>query len=378
MTLQEKETRIGAATKARVLVDAFPVPPFKPYISANGHVQTILSNFYPRPPLVDYTRVTLPTDDGLERLQIDIANGTTLAPEQRGQPVALLLHGLESSSRGTITLRLADAIQKKGFKVVALNYRSCADDSGPPKTLRWYHAGFTEDVFTVLRAIRDAAESTAAARPKVVLAGFSMGSNVMLNVLREAGRAARPEYGVIGAFGGCTPFRPGHCQSEADSGFSGYVYVSRLVSKLARKVDEALEAGVPVGAVKPELARKCSTIGEMDDFLIAPAFGFKDKYDYYANIDAGKCPKYVTVPTVLMNSLNDPFFGHTPECMPTSEEIGDAPVRMVVHDSGGHCGFLDYEGFHPLEPMYYQRVCADFCAYLHEASSDFDGTRKSG
>lgn len=377
MMQHEKETKIIAASKARALVFAFPVPPFTPYISSNGHIQTILANFFPRPPAVDYTRVTLPTDDGLETLQIDLAGATTLAPEVSGQPVAVLLHGLESCSRGPVTLRLADAIEKKGFKIVALNYRSCAHDSGPPKTLRLYHAGFTDDVFTVLRAIRDAAEMKGVVRPKVVLCGFSLGSSIMGNVLREAGEDAASEYGIIGAFGVCTPFNPKYCQTVIDSGLSGVVYARRLVGTMVRKFEEALEAGAPLGAVDPERVRGCSRIGEIDDNFIAPVFGFKDRYDYYANIDAGKCLKHITVPAILMNAMNDPFFGHTPKCIPTREDVGDAPVRVVVHETGGHCAFLDYDGFHQTKPMYYQRVCADFCAYVHEASSDLADTSKS-
>ncbi len=191
--------------RARNFVNSFEFPAFKPYLSSNPTFQTVASNFWPPAPKVDYTRIKLPTADGLDELDIDIAGGSSLVPEESkaSKPIALLLHGLESCSSGAQTLRLADTFSKAGFKVIALNYRSCAANSKPPATLKLYHAGFTEDVETVLLAIRSAATSNGAVPPRVYMCGFSLGANILCNVLRMVGERATEGYGIVAAFGFC-------------------------------------------------------------------------------------------------------------------------------------------------------------------------------
>lgn len=205
VTMSANPTSAISIEQARNFVNSIKVPPFNPYLSSNPNFQTIVSNFWPRPPSVEYTRIKLPTSDGLDELDIDIAGGTTIAPEKNNpsKPVVLLLHGLESCSTGTQTLRLANAFSNAGFKVLALNYRSCAADAKPPVTLKLYHAGFTEDAETVLLAIRNAARSINEVPPRVYVCGFSLGANILCNLLRMVGERATEDYGIVGAFGFC-------------------------------------------------------------------------------------------------------------------------------------------------------------------------------
>jgi len=47
--------------------------------------------------------------------------------------------------------------------------------------------------------------------------------------------------------------------------------------------------------------------------------------------------RHITVPTLLINALNDPFFpGHA---LPTREEVSEA-VALEYPRSGGHVGFV--------------------------------------
>lgn len=205
ITMRTNSNASISLERARNFVNSIQVPTFKPYLSSNPTFQTVASNFWPPPPNVDYTRIKLPTADGLDELDIDIAGGTTLGPEDSNisKPIALILHGLESNSTGVQTLRLVDSFSNAGFKVIALNYRSCAEDAKPPTTLKLYHAGFTEDVETVLLTIRNAATSLGAVPPRVYMCGFSLGANILCNVLRMAGERATEVYGIVAAFAFC-------------------------------------------------------------------------------------------------------------------------------------------------------------------------------
>lgn len=356
--------------RARELVNSFKLEPFKPYISANAHVQTILGNAFAGAPDVNYNRVSLRTADGLDVLQIDIAGGTTLAPDiaSPAKPVVLLLHGLESSSTGVVSRRFSHAFESSGFKVVALNYRSCQEPMTSPVTLKLYHAGFCEDVITTLLAIRTAAGTSGQAVPRVFLVGFSLGANILCNFLREAGDYARETYGVVGAFGICVPFDPAHCQRTIDYGYRRYLYSRRLTQSMVRRFSDALAAGAPLGNVDSAKVKAAEIIGDIDDALISPVFGFKDKNDYYQHVDARNCLKFVSVPTLLINCRNDPFFNHSPGCgLPTDAHLDkNAPVRLVTEADGGHCGFFDYNAFAGKEPSYIGRVAAQFCSHINE------------
>lgn len=277
---------------AKTLVNSFSVPPFEPFISSNGHLQSIIANLYPPPPPVSYTRINLPTDDGLDKIAIDIAGGSTLEPDDRlpPKPIALLLHGLESNSTGVQSLRLADAMLSAGFKVLAPNYRSCAADAGPPVTLRLYHAGFTDDVTTILDALRAAAEKAGKHPAPVFLVGFSLGSNVMCNFLRQAGAEVSSKYNVVAAFGSCVPFDPENCQQTIDYGIKRHLYSGRLVKSMQDKFEAAVHAGVDVSAVSVDAVRSSIRIGDIDECYIAPVFGFQDRYDYYRKASFASSP----------------------------------------------------------------------------------------
>ena len=82
-------------------------------------------------------------------------------------------------------------------------------------------------------------------------------------------------------------------------------------------------------------------------------------------MDARKWLKKIVIPTLLINSRNDPFFGHEDgRSLPTAEQIGEAPVKVVVTNSGGHCGFVDYDGFYRRRPLYFPRISTSFCMHV--------------
>lgn len=44
----------------------------------------------------------------------------------------------------------------------------------------------------------------------------------------------------------------------------------------------------------------------------------------------------VRVPLMVVNAKDDPFIDGN--SLPEQERVGDAPVRLVYHNYGGHCG----------------------------------------
>ncbi len=157
------------------------------------------------------------------------------------------------------------------------------------------------------------------------------------------------------------PFDPKNCQATIDSGYRQVLYSGRLARSIVGRFEDALNAGADVSKINVDRARKAQTIGEVDDELISPVFGFTDKFDYYRQVDARPCLKYITVPTLILNARDDPFFGHeNGKSLPSETDIADAPVRVIISQSGGHCGFLDYPGASRKEPMFGARLGVQF------------------
>jgi predicted alpha/beta-fold hydrolase len=86
-----------------------------------------------------------------------------------------------------------------------------------------------------------------------------------------------------------------------------------------------------------EKVRNAKTIGEIDDFYVAKLFGFVDKWDYYAQCGSKWYLPKIRIPAVAINAIDDPFIEST--SLPTIQNVGDAPVRLIYHQYGGHCGF---------------------------------------
>lgn len=437
----------------------FTPAPFTPYPFSNPHFQTVIAYYYPPPPNVAYTRIQLPTDDNAATLQIDLAHGQTLAPTEphvehlwhkvpphssrseydhlpRPPPVAVVLHGLESNARSRISRRIAAAMGGIPMKTVLLNYRSCAEEGEVPTTMRLYHAGFTEDVEMLLRAIKEAAVATGWHPPQVYLCGFSLGANLVCQLLGKWEKKAEEVFGVVAAAAACVPFDPTACQRVLDQGWKGLVYSRWLVNTMHKKFRLAVEAGVDLAGCNIEQMEKADRIGKIDEALVAPVFGFKDKEDYYQKVrrktdctshnvtylmrractingslvficavlcvfglpllclprgarcvrlpvfccfaclyiamqvDSRKVLKNITVPTLIINARDDPFFDHQSGLsLPTPEQIGDAPITLNITNHGGHCGFLDRQGFERRAPSYFQREFARFFEHVRQSQN---------
>lgn len=370
------------------MINAEPTP-FQPFLISNPHFQTIISHFYPVPPLPAYTRLAIGTDDGLASFYVDVANGNSLGPEdvevkssrilhyhapprrvqlpnditlsnlKPARPAVVILTGLESHSHAIIPRRMVHAFTPHGFKVFVVNYRSCAHPIDVPKTFRLYHAAFTEDVETLLRAIVHAALESGYRPPEVYMCGFSLGANVMCHFLGRNGIKASTFYNVVAAAGACIPFDPISCQKELDSGWKGYIYSAHLIKTMRDKFFDILRTGADPGRVDVQLIRQADRLGKIDDHFISPTFGFRDRFEYYEHADARNMLKLITVPTLIINARDDPFFSHdTGDSLPTKEHIGSAPVRLYISDYGGHCGFFDRQTLTEKGTGYFQREFA--------------------
>jgi predicted alpha/beta-fold hydrolase len=93
---------------------------------------------------------------------------------------------------------------------------------------------------------------------------------------------------------------------------------------------------------------RARTFAEFDDAVTAPLHGFSGKDEYYNRCSSIGFLKSILRPTLIINSLDDPFL--SPDMLPREEELSTS-VTLEISASGGHVGFID--GGTPWRPSYY-------------------------
>jgi len=152
------------------------------------------------------------------------------------RPIALVLHGLEGSSRSKYVLGLLFELNRIRWQAVAMNFRSCSGEINRQK--RFYHSGETTDLAWVV----DRLTQKFPARP-IYVVGFSLGGNVLLKWLGEEGDKV-PD-AVRGAVAISVPFDLEVSARSIDQGLHriyAAVFLKTLKEKALKK--EALYPGL--------------------------------------------------------------------------------------------------------------------------------------
>ena len=317
--------------------------PFHPaWWCPGAHLQTIWSGVLRPSPDVPLTRIRWELPDG-DFLDVD---ELAAAPDA---PRLIVLHGLESSSRSSNVLGMLEQARRRGWGGIAMNFRGC---SGVPNRLRRsYHGGETGDLAWVVDTVR-------AGHPNspILLAGFSLGGNVLLKYLGEQG-SALPE-AVRGAAAISAPVDLARSARGLTHGFSR-VYGNRLVAGLKRKT--FLKLVRYPGLVNAEALRAVRTLEQFDDLVTGPVHGFTDAEDYWAASSSAQYLPRIRRPTLLINAQDDPFL--PAEAIPRAAAAGNDALRGEFPERGGHLGFLS--GGRPWAPVNWAEArAADFLAGL--------------
>ena len=92
---------------------------------------------------------------------------------------------------------------------------------------------------------------------------------------------------------------------------------------------------------------------QYDDRVVAKLHGFDDVHDYYKRSSSRQYLKSITVPTLVIHAIDDPFM--TAEVLPGQDELSPF-VQLEFTQQGGHVGFI--AGGFPFKPVYWleQRI----------------------
>ncbi|HET6618241.1 MAG TPA: alpha/beta fold hydrolase [Gemmatimonadota bacterium] len=292
------------------------------------HLQTLWSRLLRRGPRVRFRRETWDTPDS-DALELDWIDGP------RDAPLLLGLHGLEGCSMSLYMQGLMHRASARGWRGLALNFRSCASPPGRPhgeyvmnRGDRIYHSGETSDLDWVVERLIDREPDL-----DLLLVGVSLGGNVLLKWLGERGEGIPPQVRAAAAIS--APFDLAACSRHLESGL-GPRYVRFFMKSLKEKsLDFAARHPDRVDARAVRAAR---TFWEIDDAATGPIHGFRDAADYYARSSSLPWLAEIRVPTLLVNSRDDPF--EPSHVLARAAERASDCIRCAFTDRGGHVGWV--------------------------------------
>ena len=307
----------------------------------NAHLQTL----YPA-----LTRKT-PTPPGLRRERLITPDKDFIDIDWCGvgrKPLVILLHGLTGSSQSSYIKGLQLALSAQGLRSVTLNFRGCSGEYN--RSARCYHSGETEDLHFLYQTLRRREPDT-----PIAAVGFSLGGNVLLKWLGEQGH----HLSLFAAVAVSVPYVLSVCATKLDAGFSR-IYRKNLLRELKdyvlAKQRHLEQLGEHSEAGRIEQLGDLSSIQsfwQYDDRVVARLHDFKDVHDYYQRSSSRQFLKSITVPTLLIQAVDDPFM--TAAVLPGLAELSSS-IQLEITQGGGHVGFV--AGATPFKPDYWldQRI----------------------
>ena len=249
--------------------------------------------------------------------------GTLGEPEVRveGKPLIVLIHGLTGCEDSDYMRESARFHLARGRAVLRLNLRG----AGPGSRLanNYYCAGSFPDIQSVVQRLDESLVKWG-----VVLVGYSLGGNVLLNWLGQA--EGHPS--VLGAATVSAPIQPAQaCERILQR--RNALYHHFLIQRMKRDVLSSCE----LTSVERRTIEDTATIFEFDDQWVAPRNGFEDAADYYARTAGAQFVGDIAVPTLMLHAANDPWIPVEPYL--ALSRLNNPNVELLLAESGGHLGF---------------------------------------
>ncbi len=301
-----------------MMPSSVPFRPRPPWLG--GTLQTIRALRWPWP-------ARLPPG---HRLWLPLADGDALAamlhlPERASaRPLAVLVHGLTGTEDDPYLREAAAGLLRRGFPVLRLNLRGSARSLA--RSTSHYHLGRSEDLAEALSLLPEALTGQG-----VVLAGWSLGGSLVLNLLgREAADLPR----ILGAAAIGPPLEPEQAYAAIDAN----PVLGRALLALYRREVLAVPA-TDLPEPLRQAARQAGSLTEFEATVTAPRFGYPSLAVFCeVNRPAAALPR-LRVPTLVIMAEDDPL---VPIAAMRAIDWSACPAALpLAVAGGGHCGFYD-------------------------------------
>jgi len=298
------------------------LPPFRPRLPWWGpDLQTIRSVVVKSRALDGQAgeRLYFPLGDGSgDRLAATLNRATSAA----NVPLIVLVHGLTGLEDSFYMRESTAHFLDRGFSVLRLNLRGAGRSR--PHCRTQYHAGSSDDLAQVFESLPAALTVNG-----VVAVGYSLGANLLLKYLGEQGGAARIDAAAVVS----APLDLAGTSRRLNR-WRNAPYQRYLLRYMKA---EAIAPSAELSAAERNAVLGARSVWEFDHVYSAPRAGYDGAGDYYAQTACGRFLAGVTVPTLIVHALDDPWI--PPEPYRDFDWQGHRNLHAVLMPRGGHVGF---------------------------------------
>src|SRR6266849_1528756 len=328
----------------------FATKPFVPHrIFKQGDAQTIGAHFWPgrwraRDRTRDEERLfeVEPGSQGLARCRWQ--------PDRAEHPTLVLWHGMEGSTASGYMLITADKAFRAGFNAIRVNFRNCGNTEHLSPKL--YHGGLTSDPRAVIDEL-----IAVDGLSHIVIAGFSLGGNMVLKLTGEYAENPPREIRAVCAISPSIDMRAG---SELLMKRRNWIYQQDFLRRLRQRI--RIKARLFPDAYDATGLRRIRTIKQFDNRYVAPAFGFASADDYYAKASSFPYLGRIRIPTLIIHAEDDPFVPFAPLRDPSV--TSNTYVLLMATKQGGHVAFLSNAGGE--DRFWAENRLVDFCKLVSD------------
>lgn len=291
-----------------------------------GHAQTIWPALFAirsGPPAVVYRRERWATPDA-DFIDVDFAEPLKGPP--RG--LLVLFHGLEGSSASHYAVAFADYARRSELAYAVVHFRGCSGEVN--RAPRAYHSGDFEEIDWVLRRMRLLANQQV--HGQLLVVGVSLGGNALMRWAGELGSQAAAHVQALAAVSAPLDLAAGG--QALGRGLNRYIYTPMFLRSMKPRALQRWQLHPGLFDCQRMLAAR--NLYEFDDAFTAPVHGFNGAADYWQRASAKPHLHRIAVPSLLLNSANDPFIpAHS---LPKPHEVS-RHVTLWQPAQGGHVGY---------------------------------------
>lgn len=168
-------------------------------------------------------------------------------------------------------------------------------------------------------------------RHGVFAVGYSLGGNILLNLLGSLPAGER----LVGAAVVSAPIEPGEACQRIMAPRNALYH-----RWLLRRMKQDVLASPRLAPAEREAIIEARSVYAFDHRWVAPRNGFRDAEDYYARTAGARQLSSISVPTLLLHAMNDPWIPVRPYL--ELQRPASPHVEIVVARSGGHVGFHEH------------------------------------
>ena len=262
---------------------------------------------------------------------LDLPDGDRLLsvchlPSCQARGCLIAVHGLNGCMDAPHILWLIPAALAAGFAILRVNMRGAG--LGRKLARKTYNAGTGADLIPFIGW----AEQRFGRLPLFMM-GHSLGGTAMLNMALDYPKAAARLDGLVAV---CAPIDMATTAKRFHR-LRNRLYVHYMLTGMKK----IITATPRLEQHYVDAALRSTNIFAFDDQVTAPLAGYLDGPTYYAATSVHHQLSQLTTPTLIIQSMNDPWVPAGP-CL--AQPAGIGLPTIVVTKGGGHVGFNDGNG----------------------------------